>query len=156
ELCFPVALRRKIASFITPSASLCPQLFLSDLLIYLVSQPFEPKEVPSFVHSRLGFDLSPSDNYNPRSFRIPTAGAEMAAKARPKTSGNLLPFPGYDQMFEADAGDANQALAQNRALNPHLSVSRGAVGGIDELDVVICGTFRKDVRGLRDSFEHLK
>src|SRR5438552_2937953 len=109
ELCFPVADRRKNVSFITPSASLCPQLFLSDLLIYLVSQPFEPKEVPSFIHSRPSFDLSPSGNYNPRGFRISTAGAEMPARARRKTSGNLLPFPGYEQMFEADAGDANQA-----------------------------------------------
>src|SRR5215204_1733208 len=78
----------------------------------------------------------------------------MAGRVRQKLSGNLLPFPGFDPMFEADISE------QVSHDHPRLQIAdmreRKAIGGIDDLDVVLCGTYRKDVEGLRRSFEQLK
>ncbi len=82
----------------------------------------------------------------------------MAAKARRKVTGNLLPFPGSEHMFGANVDDvgAAQKAPKGADLNLHRPPRPGAIGGIDELDVVICGTYRKDIQGLRQSFEDLR
>lgn len=138
--------------FITQTNRGCSQDFLSPLLIYGHRNPFEWIQFPGIIHSP-DFD---SLAYNPRGL-IESA---MAGKARRKTKaeikppGNLLPFPGYEDMF-GDAVD-NVSGTPSSALTIHHTPRPGAIGGIDELDVVICGTFRKDIQGLRHSFEHLR
>ena len=70
----------------------------------------------------------------------------MAGRVKHKTSGNLAVFPGFEHMFEPDVTDATDS-----------AVSRPQpVGGIDDLDIVLCGTYRKDIEGLRRAFEELK
>lgn len=73
----------------------------------------------------------------------------MAGRVRRKVLGNLLPFPGFEAILDSDS-DVNQQHEelQVKHLRP--------IGGIDDLDVVLCGTYRKDVEGLRRSFEQLK
>ncbi len=66
--------------------------------------------------------------------------------------GNLLPFPGYQDMFQPDASHVG---SEPSAEKYHIG-RQGPIGGIDDLNVVLCGTFRKDVSGLRRSFEQLK
>jgi NTP pyrophosphatase (non-canonical NTP hydrolase) len=73
----------------------------------------------------------------------------MAGKTRRKiveNVGNLLPFPGYEDFFQAEDDQAKLELSSRP----------GSIGGIDELDVVLCGTFRKDTEGLRRSYEQLR
>ena len=80
----------------------------------------------------------------------------MAGRPRRKISDNLLLFPGLEQMFDLDMAEK----AEN--YDPHKLQIAGTfsrtkpIGGIDDLDIVLCGTFRKDVEGLRRSFEQLK
>lgn len=70
----------------------------------------------------------------------------MAGRVKHKTSGNLAVFPGFEHMFEPEVTDATAG-----------AVSRPQpVGGIDDLDIVLCGTYRKDIEGLRRAFEELK
>ena len=76
----------------------------------------------------------------------------MAGRVRRKESGNLVLFPGFEHMFETESQGAIKPELQVVGHSKPLQ----AIGGIDELDVVLCGTFRKDVEGLRRSFEHLK
>lgn len=73
----------------------------------------------------------------------------MAGRARQKISANLLPFPGVEHMFDREIGD-------DESYEGSLTQAKRPVGGIDDLDVVLCGTYRKDVEGLRRSFEQLK
>lgn len=77
----------------------------------------------------------------------------MAVRARRKVSGNLLPFPGSEHMFEPE-GAGRASLEDPEFLKADLP--HRTIGGIDELDIVLCGTYRKDVEGLRRSFEQLK
>lgn len=69
----------------------------------------------------------------------------MTGRARHRTSDNLLLFPTFEPEIEPDY--SNGAFP---------SQVKRPVGGIDDLDVVLCGTYRKDIEGLRRSFEHLK
>jgi NTP pyrophosphatase (non-canonical NTP hydrolase) len=75
----------------------------------------------------------------------------MAGRVRRKAAANLLLFPGFEHMFEPVVENDSNA---SRIADSHMQ-SR-LVGGIDDLDVVLCGTFRKDAQGLRRSFEQLK
>jgi NTP pyrophosphatase (non-canonical NTP hydrolase) len=73
----------------------------------------------------------------------------MPGKTRRKivgNTGNLLPFPGYEEMFSPEATQIGVSLGHRP----------GFVGGIDELDVVLCGTFRRDIEGLQRAFQELK
>lgn len=85
----------------------------------------------------------------------------MAGKARRKVldiTGNVLPFfpPNEPNQTVGNIGlDLQLRKNIERELQSGHSASR-AIGGVDELDVVICGTFRKDVVGLRRSYEQLK
>lgn len=149
--------RATSTTFIAHLGGGCPQDFLSDLLILVRGKPFEITADSEFVHSP-DFELS---HYTPHGFRICATGLTMASKTRRKTKvevkplGTLLPFPGSENMF-GDAVDSTSGAPQSNALTIYQSPRPGAIGGIDELDVVICGTFRKDVQGLRQSFEQLK
>lgn len=70
----------------------------------------------------------------------------MAGRVKHKTSGNLAVFPGFEHMFEPEVTDATGGAVSRPQL----------VGGIDDLDIVLCGTYRKDIEGLRRAFEELK
>lgn len=76
----------------------------------------------------------------------------MAGRGNRKTAENVLPFPGFEYMFEPDEG----RVPSETDFVKYRKTSSKQIGGIDELDVVLCGTFRKDVEGLRHSFEQLK
>ncbi len=80
-------------------------------------------------------------------------------KVRRKTTGNVLYlFPMHDETSVEEVS-FNQELQENLKEEDqfhHKRLPSLAIGGIDELDVVICGTFRKDVEGLRRLFEQLK
>jgi NTP pyrophosphatase (non-canonical NTP hydrolase) len=77
----------------------------------------------------------------------------MAGRLRQRISGNVIYLPG----FEPDFGSNTLEEQDAQRLQERSSVTRlHPVGGIDELDIVLCGTFRKDIEGLRRSFEQLK
>src|SRR5215203_4471788 len=79
----------------------------------------------------------------------------MAGRVRHKVSGNLLPFPGFDYTLEPEIAD--EPKPKNSELQIAGAPTRPRlIGGVDELDVVLCGTYRKDIEGLRRSFEQLK
>jgi NTP pyrophosphatase (non-canonical NTP hydrolase) len=149
--------RMTSTAFIAHFGVACPQDFLSDLLILVRGKPFEITKDSEVVHNP-DFEFS---HYNPRDFRISQSGLTMAGKVRRKikveimTRGNLLPFPDYENLF-GDAVGSTSGASESNGLTIHESPRPGAIGGIDELDVVICGTYRKDIQGLRHSFEHLR
>src|ERR1044071_3492641 len=77
----------------------------------------------------------------------------MAGRLRQRISGNVIYLPG----FEPDFGSNTLEEQDAQRLPVRSSLTRlHPVGGIDELDIVLCGTFRKDIEGLRSSFEQLK
>src|SRR5215208_2762060 len=78
----------------------------------------------------------------------------MAGRVRQKLSSNLLLFPSFEPMLEADISE--QVSHDHPELQIADARERKAIGGIDDLDVVLCGSYRKDVAGLRRSFEQLK
>src|SRR5262245_19223448 len=79
----------------------------------------------------------------------------MAGRVRRKISGNLLRFPGLDPIFESDT--LEESAREDQQLHIAGASKRPRpVAGIDDLDVVLCSTYRKDVEGLRRSFEELK
>ena len=86
-------------------------------------------------------------------------------KARRKADGNVLQFPTDEEPFLPHMGnlvpDAISTLNQHRKINsPEFGSKpekdKRIIGGVDDLDVVICGTFRRDVEGLRNSFDELR
>jgi|ERR1043166_786697 NTP pyrophosphatase (non-canonical NTP hydrolase) len=70
----------------------------------------------------------------------------MAGRVKHKTSGNLAVFPGLEHMFEPEETEVGTVTIRHPE----------PVGGIDDLDIVLCGTYRKDIQGLRRAFEELK
>jgi NTP pyrophosphatase (non-canonical NTP hydrolase) len=78
----------------------------------------------------------------------------MAGKGSRKAAENVLPFPGFEHMFEPDISEKPTSGLLDLGINR--SRPTKPIGGIDELDVVLCGTFRRDIAGLRRSFEQLK
>jgi NTP pyrophosphatase (non-canonical NTP hydrolase) len=80
-------------------------------------------------------------------------------RVRRKVTGNLLLFPMDAELASVEDPRLNHRPQENleeQDMFRHERVPSLAIGGIDELDVVICGTFRKDVEGLRRLFEQLK
>jgi NTP pyrophosphatase (non-canonical NTP hydrolase) len=79
----------------------------------------------------------------------------MVGRGRRKTAENVLPFPGFEHMFEPELREGNPSTLPDLLINHPFGPSK-PIGGIDDLDVVLCGSFRKDVEGLRRLFEQLK
>jgi NTP pyrophosphatase (non-canonical NTP hydrolase) len=82
------------------------------------------------------------------------------SRARHKVEGNLYLFPinGDSKPSAVEDNSPARALAKSFPEKGTLTrpIASPVIGGIDELDVVICGTFRKDVEGLRRLFGQLK
>jgi NTP pyrophosphatase (non-canonical NTP hydrolase) len=131
------------------------KVFLTIPTDHVGKQNLPPERLHFFIHN---FEVVVSVLYNRAGNRRLAIGVTMGGKTRRKLvedPGNLLPFPGFEDMFQDAVPRVSLEQTAHKS-EPQDSHRPGSIGGIDELDVVLCGTFRKDVKGLRRSFEQLK
>jgi NTP pyrophosphatase (non-canonical NTP hydrolase) len=125
-------------------------------LIHILSSSFLTAfPQPPGVHLKdlRSFSASSAVGYNrPAQLKL-VAVKTMPPKPRPKVADNLLLFPMQDDTLEVGVSDIRISVEPRGRRKVFVN---HAIGGIDELDVVLCGTYRKDVEGLRRSFEQLK
>src|SRR6267142_7135637 len=156
------------AKVLQPKQSIISRLAEARPRVFLAARSLVNHSFPHLIHNSVTvfpqarsvgskglnfFDGTQFILYNPPAHQVLTISKTMPTRTQRKVVDNLLLFPMEDDAIEFRVSDTR--VSTEPQSRPEVFRSH-AIGGIDELDVVLCGTYRKDVEGLRRSFEQLK